>query len=118
MWSLVDAGQAEDVIIAGIIQAEFGLTLNDALFEFPAEADPAVAIGIVVDESKVRLDAAAARRHGNRNAGGGAGEEVGMDGTADGTDGHLLIGFVGEGEGWDEKEADQDDKREGREAND
>lgn len=48
--------------------------------------------------------------------GGGAGEEVGMDGAADGTDGHLLISFVGGREGWGEQEACQDDKREGREA--
>ena len=39
-----------------------------------------------------------------------------MDGAADGTDGHLLIGFVGECERWDEEKACQDDKREGREA--
>lgn len=69
--------------------------------------------------SEVRLDAAAPRRHGNRNAGGGgAGEEVGMDGPADGTDGHVLIGFVGEGDGGDDEEADQEDQREGQEADD
>lgn len=113
----VDAGQAEDIRIAGVVQAEFGLALNDAFFEFPAEADPAVAVGAVVDEGKVGLDAAAARGHGDGDAGGGgAGEEVGMDGPADGTDGHLLIGFFGGCEGWNEEEADQADQREGRKA--
>ena len=107
------------MIIAAVIQAESGLALDDAFFEFPAEADPAVAVGAVVDEGKVGLDAAAARGHGDGDAGGGgAGEEVGMDGPADGTDGHVLIGFVGRREGWDKEEAGQDDQREGREAED
>ena len=113
----VDAGQAEDVRIAGVIQAESGLAFDDAFFEFPAEADPAVAVGAVVDEGKVGVDAAAPRGDGDGDAGGGgAGEEVGMDGAADGTDGHVLIGFVGGREGWDEEKAGQDDQREGREA--
>ena len=113
----VDAGQAEDIIIARIVEAEFGLAFDDAFFEFPAEADPAVAVGAVVDEGEGGVDAAAAWGDGDGDAGsGGAGEEVGMDGAADGTDGHLLIGFVGECERWDEEKACQDDKRERREA--
>ena len=45
----VDARQPEDVVVAGVVQPEFGLSVDHAFFQFPAHAHPAVAIGTVVD---------------------------------------------------------------------
>ena len=86
----VQAVQPEEVGIPGIIQAECGLPLDRPLVELPADAHPAIARGAGIDQSQVGVDPAAARRHGNGNAGGGgAGEQIHVDGAADGLEGHL-----------------------------
>ena len=79
-----DAGEAERVVIAAVIDPEPCLALNRPDFQLPARSQPPVAVAAPILEAQRRLDAVPAWRHLNGDAGGHrAREEIGLHGAAD-----------------------------------